>query len=257
MYLTQLDFQAFCYKSPDRFIGVEVKDIQGNDLVLRAYLLSCYARKFPRTHTFALLTILDAPGTPPDLLTQLNSTFSLEAINKSHINFSHQLIERFEVKNFANLAYNPGLWKDDLHKHYAFDQTTLAKDYQDLMQGDFLIRVKQTKLLDHLKVGMRWRFNVYEISAFWYLENYDMQPAGYLALYRTSGNKWMYHEGEAGKKGKRYPMKGMRVYGSVEKLKAVPWIEQKIADEAYQLVYKNYDTAFGIEEEFRDEQESK
>lgn len=255
MHLDQPNFEAHFYKTPDGSIGVEVKSIQGNILVLRAYLLSHYVRAFPRTHTFALLTILDAPGTPSDLLVQINPTFSHQVIEKSHINLSNKLIDCFEVSHFSHLKYNPLLWKEDRYKQYEFDQSTPVKDYQDLMQGTFTIRVKDTKLLSHLKVGMKWKLNAYETSAFWYLENQEAKPSTYLALYKTVGKKWMYHAGETGTKGKRYPMKGMSSsYRLIAlKLKAEAWIEEKIKDDDYQLIYKNYDTAFGIEEELRDE----
>lgn len=245
-----LHFEAHCQYPGDYYVGVTVKSKHENQLVLHVYLLSHFLREVPRSHMFGLVTILNAPNTPEDLLGSIHPDFTDLVIKKNNILLSSQLIESIEVTNFSELAYKAHLW--EAKRHYDFDENSKLSEYKELIQADVTITVKEEKLIAHIAVGAQWKSVSAEASPFWYLENTAVQPALYKALYVSLGGKWMCHEGEIGAKGTRKPMKGMTgYYMNIPKL-GEDWVSKQI-DEGYQLVYKNYNTTHYLEEDLREQ----
>ncbi|WP_420573514.1 ankyrin repeat domain-containing protein [Kordia sp.] len=252
MDIQHLHFESRSQNPGDYHLGVTVKSKEENQLKLHVYLLSQHFTNTPRSHMFGLVTILNAPNTPEDLLTTLNPDFAKLTIKKNSLFIANQLIASVLVDNFIQTEYKRELWESGYH--IPFDENSDLSEYSELMQSDVFITVKDAKLIEHISEGMQWKSTSASGSPFWYLENNTVKPPVYIALYNSLGGKWVYHEGELGEKGIRKPMKGMSVYYTKIPKLGEEWVASK-ENKGYQLVYKNYDTPYYLEEEIREKQE--
>ncbi|WP_298420978.1 ankyrin repeat domain-containing protein [uncultured Kordia sp.] len=248
MDIQNLNFESRSQNPGDYHLGITVTSKEEKRLKLHVYLLSRNFENTPRTHMFGLVTILNAPNTPEDLLTTINPEFSKLTIKKNSLFLANQLITSVIVANFIQTGYQAHLWES--RYHIPFDENSDLSTFDELMQADVAITVKDAKLIEHISEGMQWKSTSASGSPFWYLENYSVNPPMYTALYNSLGGKWVYHEGEIGEKGIRKPMKGMSVnYTKIPKI-GEEWVANK-EKEGYKLLYKNYDTSYYLEEEIR------
>ena len=83
MDIQHLNFESRSQNPGDYHLGVTVKSKEGNQLKLHVYLLTRTFEDTPRSHMFGLITILNAPNTPEDLLTRINPDFATLTIKKN------------------------------------------------------------------------------------------------------------------------------------------------------------------------------
>ncbi|AWH86248.1 hypothetical protein HYN59_14515 [Flavobacterium album] len=225
-----------------RALEVLGKDV--DSLTVRMYNLYFYDTEFPRSHTAALnivFSLLERAKTP----SQWQDIATVFEYDKHHIDVARKYIRSFEVYD-VNAVHSNDLWKDT--QLYKFDEVT--DDMREkLMHATMTIRVSDPEMLETIEPGTWMNIPYRSASPFWYLENKD--AGTFFALFKSEGGKWMSREGEIGTDGKLKPVAGIsKGYYKEENNRAEAFAFGK-KEAGYELVYKNYDTAYNIEEEIR------
>lgn len=224
--------------------ALEVLGKDADNLTVKMYNLYMYDTEFPRSHTaalnivFSLLERAETPSAWQDIATVFE-------YDKHHIDVARKYIKSFGVYNF-NAIHSNELWKDT--QLYKFDD---IKDgmREKLMHATMTIRVSDPAMLETIEPGTWINIPYRSASPFWYMEN--KTSGSFFAMFLSEGGKWMSREGEIGTDGKLKPVAGIsKGYYKEENNRAEAFAFAK-KEEGYELVYKNYDTAYNIEEEIR------
>ncbi len=225
--------------------GIRVLSKKDNQLTFQTYLLCSDWEVLPRTYDFALLVIgLEAPPDSP-----LGKSLEGKDFVNNLYEVAQQYILKMEVNDFKNFPFTAEFLTNTAEQ--ALKTLTLFKDTNEfpiedqLPQATYTLEVTMPQWLDHIKVGDVWEVSAYVFdNAAWYLEHPDPETPKFYRVYKEHG-QWRNHYGSIGKKGRNVVARYVRSYSAAERQ-----VKEKLRPaKGYRLVYKNFDTPFGIEQE--------
>ncbi|MEM9981271.1 MAG: ankyrin repeat domain-containing protein, partial [Bacteroidota bacterium] len=151
------------------------------------------------------------------------------------------IIKSLLVSDFQNYPIHPDFTKAGWH--YLDDATHTLHAEDILPNALYHMEVTDAKYIAHLEKGDTWETASCDLwGASWYLEYNSTDTVKFYHLYLDDIGKWTIHYGKIGTKGR----KAFLAIRSRETAKKR--VEAKLK-EGYVMVYQNYDTAFGYEEE--------
>ncbi|RZJ70295.1 ankyrin repeat domain-containing protein [Flavobacterium sp.] len=223
------------------FRGIKVIGKTDDTLTVRMYRTKRYDSDFPRTHTDGLniiFSLLEHSETLSDWK-DVASTFDFQ---KNHVSVARKFIASTIVSDF-DLTFHEALW---LEKGYCdFDEIS-DETREMLQQATMAITVTDPTMLETISVGTSIKISQYNVAPIWYLEN--KASSSYFVLFTSDGGKCMSKQGEIGQDAKAKPVAGIsKGYYKEENLRAEAHAFSKFG-EGFELVYKNFDTAYNLEE---------
>ncbi|MGD1840984.1 MAG: ankyrin repeat domain-containing protein [Thermonemataceae bacterium] len=127
--------------------------------------------------------------------------------------------------------------------HYLDDATNTFHAEDILPNALYHMEVTDAKYIAHLEKGDAWETASCDLwGASWYLEYKSTSTAKFYHLYLDDVGRWTTHYGKIGTKGRKEFL-AIRSRETAKKR-----VEAKLK-KGYVMVYQNYDTAFGYEEE--------
>lgn len=238
------NFQIRFYYNRISWRGAKVVSKTRDTLTVKLYNLELYDLDFPRTHADALVVVVSFLENNPLESGWKNFAKTVDWTKDSLI-AGRRLIRSVEVSGFENLIANKEIW-ENTGKH-VFDDALSSDVREKLMQATMTIQVNNSELLDTIEVGTECNIPKYEFGPIWYLENKTTDE--FYALYQTPGGKWIAHEGQIGTEGARKPTKGIsKGYYKLTNERAENEAFKKL-DDGFELIYRNFDTKYNLEEE--------
>lgn len=229
------------YHSPDSFRGIKVLDKTNDTLTVRMYRTKQYDLDFPRTHTnslniiFSLLEHSETASAWKDAATVFDFW-------KDHVAVARHYIQSHIVSDFE-LTFHADLWEES--GFMAFDEISEERRGK-LQQATMTITVNEPEMLKTIEVGSWAKIPEFNVAPLWYLEN--KATAQYYFFYMSDGGRWMAKEGTIGTEAKGKVIGGIsKGYYKEQNNRAEAFVFKKL-EEGFTLVYKNFDTAYNLEE---------
>jgi len=223
------------------FRVVKVLDKTENTLTVRMYRTQQHDIDFPRTHTDALaiiFSLLEHSNTP----SVWKDAVSVFYFDNDHAALARHYIQSHIVSDF-DLTFRPELWTE---KGYKTLEETSEEEREQLQQATMTITVKEPEMLRTIEVGSWCKVPEFYVTPLWYLEN--KATSQYYFFYRSNGGRWMAKEGTIGTEAKGKVIGGIsKGYHKEENNRAEAFVFKKL-EEGFTLVYKNFDTAYNLEE---------
>ncbi|WP_347068071.1 ankyrin repeat domain-containing protein [Flavobacterium sp. WV_118_3] len=221
---------------------VKVLDKTEDTLTVRMYRTQQHDIDFPRTHTDALVIIFSLleHSNTPSVWKDAVSVFYFE---NDHAALARDYIQSHIVSDF-DLTFRPDLWKE---KGYKTLEETSEEEREQLQQATMTITVKEPEMLRTIEVGSWCKVPEFNVAPLWYLEN--KATSQYYFFYISNGGRWIAKEGEIGTEAKGKVIGGIASggYYKEEYIRAEAFVSKKF-EEGFELVYKNFDTAYNLEE---------
>lgn len=225
------------------FRVVKVLDKTEDTLTVRMFRTERHDIDFPRTHTDSLgiiFGLLEHSKTP----SEWKDVVSVFHFAGNHAALARHYIQSHIVSDF-NLTIHADLWEEKNYK--PFDDMS-EETREKLQQATMTITVTEPEMLKTIEVGSWAKIPGFNVAPLWYLEN--KTTAQYYFFYISGGGRWIAKEGEIGTEAKGKVIGGIASggYYKEEYIRAEAFVSKKF-EEGFELVYKNFDTAYNLEEE--------
>lgn len=229
------------YNARGSFRIVKVFDKTNDTLTVRMYRTKQHDADFPRTHTDSLniiFSLIENSKTP----SAWKDAISVFYFDQNHIATARHYIKSHIVSDF-DLTFHKELWEEKGVKTFSeIDEKMLVK----LQQATITITVNEPEMLDTIEIGSLVKVPEFNVSSLWYLEN--KTTFQYFLFYVSDGGRWIAKEGEIGTEAKGKVIGGISPgYYKEENNRAEAFVFKKL-DEGFELIYKNFDTAYNLEE---------
>ncbi len=224
------------------FRVVKVLDKTDDTLTVRMYRTERHDIDFPRTHTDSLSIIF--------ALLEHSKTSSewKDAVSVFHFTGNHAALARHYIQSHIvsdfNLTMHADIWEEKNYK--PFDDMS-EETREKLQQATMTITVTEPEMLKTIEAGNWVKIPEFNVAPLWYLEN--KTTSQYYFFYISGGGRWIAKEGEIGAEAKGKVIGGIASggYYKEEYIRAEAFVSKKF-EEGFELVYKNFDTAYNLEE---------
>lgn len=226
--------------------GIRVLAKNDRILTFKTYLIYSDWDSLPRTHGFGLLILDDRARETANANSAMAKEIETYDFIDENYSKAREIIVKMEVTNFENIAIKEEFLESTWH--YLDEKTGKFHAQEHLPQAVYTLEVSDAKWIEHIHVGDVWETTSCDLDgASWYLEYDDGKSKKFYRVFDKMGWKIVYGKiGTAGREENPYMNFTIAQSKVDEKLR-----------KGYQLIYKNFDTPFGHEEEANREAKQK
>ncbi len=234
--------------------GIRILDKKDKTLIFTTYLLYIDFSSLPKTHGFGLMVLCDSCNEANNYKDSLlyKDLLANKALLQDYEDVTEALIENHEgakkyieeltVYDFKNFPLTDVFLEHEYLWHELNPATKTFDNEAYLPQATYKLKVTDKNWLAHIQPGEVWETTTCDFQGpYWYLEHHSDKSHKYYRIYMSSGY-WVTEYGAIGKRP-RIKKERFRWMGTgADKVKA-----KLRPSKGYQLVYRNFDTAFHVE----------